>query len=225
MAERSAPALAFLGMAARNYDAACAADHAGQALELRLATFFFARAAFEARINDVHEQRVGTRSAVRPDPRWRWRDAEERLETLLGHRAMSRRRRRLLRDVAEMWADVTRPAPIRIVQQMGLDAGAAPPARLLLETPPQYRAERYRPAALPADPLALEERPLQTCLLVMLEHLVLLERRFRPDPPLRVRRDGAMQSVEAWFDELRDAYEGPHAAYFKRIRLAGDDVV
>lgn len=223
MAERAAPAQILIGMAARNHDACLVARNQEHALELRLAAFFFAKAAFEARINEVHERRVGTRSRVRPDGNWRWRTAEDRLEALLGRRSMSRRRRRLLRDVAEMWDNVALPAAIRFVQQMGLEdaAGGSSDGSLLLEAGPRYREERYRPAALPADPLAFEETHLRTCLLVMLEHLVLLERRFRPRPPLKVPRAEKLREVSAWFDELRADYDGPHAAYFKRIRLKG----
>ncbi len=210
-------------MAARNHDASLAAD-GNRSLELRLATFFFAWAAFEARINEVHEQRIGTRTAVGPDPEWRWRTEVDRLERLLGGRAMSRRRVRLIQDVAELWANVSRPAVVRFVQQMRLD-GDGPfedGNHLLLEAGPRYREERYRPARLPANPLDLEERHLRTCLLVILEHLVLLERRFRPEPPLRVRRHDRWESLASWFDELRATYEGPHAVYFRRIRLPAE---
>jgi hypothetical protein len=92
---------------------------------------------------------------------------------------------------------------------------------VLLETGPAYREARYRPAALPADVLSFGDRHLRTCLLVMLEHLVLIERRFHPEPPLVIRREGGSIEIGEWFEELRSGYVGPHAAYFDRIRLPG----
>ncbi|HKJ93897.1 MAG TPA: hypothetical protein VJ957_12080 [Longimicrobiales bacterium] len=212
----------LLGFAVRQHAAAVDADDAVVALEHRLATFFFAYGGFQARINEAYQQRLH-QGRVHADQEWRHRTPERRLEALLGAREMSRRRRRLLRDVDEMWDSVTRPAALRVVKQMALDTPPDGPdrggVRVLLETGPAYREERYRPAALPADVLSFEERHLRTCLLVMTEHLVLIERRFHPQPPLHVRTDAGPMDIGDWFEALRDGYTGPHAAFFDRIRL------
>ncbi|MEJ2219049.1 MAG: hypothetical protein P8099_20880 [Gemmatimonadota bacterium] len=212
----------FLGFAAHQYAAAEVAENAGAALEHRLAAFFFAYGGFQGRINEAYQQRLH-QGRVHADPEWRRRTPERRLEVLLGGE-LSRRRRRLLRDVEEMWDTVARPAALRLVRQMTLgtpDRSGSGDARVLLETGPGYREDRYRPAALPADALTFDDRHLRTCLLVMLEHLVLIERRFHPQPPLRVRRGDGNADVGDWFEELRRDYTGPHAAYFSRIRLPG----
>lgn len=209
----------LLGFAAHQHAAAHAAGSARAALEHRLAAFFFAYGGFQGRINEAYQERLH-QGRVHADPDWRRRTPERRLDALLGDE-LSRRRRRLLRDVEEMWEAVARPAALRVVTQMTL---ATAPDRtsashVLLERGPAYRENRYRPAALPSDALSFEDRHLQTCLLVMLEHLVLIERRFHPQPPLHVRRGDAELDIGNWFEELREGYTGPHAAYFSRIRL------
>ncbi|MEJ2184955.1 MAG: hypothetical protein P8Z36_03360 [Gemmatimonadota bacterium] len=209
----------LLGFAAHQDAAAREAESAGAALEHRLAAFFFAYGGFQGRINEAYQERL-QQGRVHADPEWRRRTAERRLGVLLGNE-LSRRRRRLLRDVEEMWGLVARPAARRVVKQMTLETASDREGgpHLLLETGPEYREVRYRPADLPLDALSFDDRHLRTCLLVMLEHLVLIERRFHPQPPLRLRRDGAEIGVGDWFEELRRGYTGPHAAYFSRIRL------
>lgn len=207
----------LLGFAAHQH--AAAAANGAAALEHRLAAFYFAYGGFQGRINEAYQQRLH-QGRVHADPEWRRRTPERRLEALLGDE-LSLRRRRLLRDVEEMWEIITRPAALRVVKQMTLETTserAGTPA-VLLETGPTYREPRYRPAALPADALSFGDLHLRTCLLVMLEHLVLIERRFHPQPPLRVRRGSHELDVGDWFEELREGYGGPHAAYFSRIRL------
>lgn len=211
----------LLGFAAHQHAATRKAESAGAALEHRLAAFFFAYGGFQGRINEAYQQRLH-QGRVHADPEWRRRLPEHRLEALLGDE-LSRRRRRLLRDVEEMWETVARPAALRVVKQMTLETASdrtgAP--SVLLETGPAYREARYRPAALPSDALSFDDRHLRTCLLVMVEHLVLIERRFHPQPPLRVHVGEAELDVGDWFEELRKGYDGPHAAYFSRIRLPG----
>lgn len=209
----------LLGFAAHQHAAACAADDAAAALEHRLASFFFAYGGFQGRINEAYQLRLH-QGRVHADPDWRRRTPERRLEALLGDE-LSLRRRRLLRDVDEMWEIVARPAALRVVKQMTLDPVSDRPGapRVLLETGPANRESRYRPAALPSDALSFEDLHLRTCLLIMLEELVLIERRFHPQPPLLVRGEDRALGVGDWFDSLRADYVGPHAAYFSRIRL------
>jgi hypothetical protein len=209
----------LLGFAAHQHAAVQGAGSAGAALEHRLAAFFFAYGGFQSRINEAYQQRLH-QGRVHADPDWRRRTPERRLHALLGDE-LSQRRRRLLWDVEEMWETLARPAALRVVRQMTLETAAesADAPRVLLETGPANREARYRPAALPSDALSFDDRHLQTCLLVMLEHLVLIERRFHPQPPLRVRRGDAELDIGDWFEELRAGYTGPHAAYFSRIRL------
>ncbi len=209
----------LLGFAAHQHAAGRDADNAGAALEHRLASFFFAYGGFQGRINEAYQQRLH-QGRVHADPDWRRRTPERRLETLLGDE-LSLRRRRLLRDLDEMWEIVARPAAVRVVKQMTLETASDRPGapRVLLETGPAHRESRYRPAALPSDPLSFENLHLHTCLLIMLEQLVLIERRFHPQPPLLIRGRNGEQGVGDWFDALRADYVGPHAAYFSRIRL------
>jgi hypothetical protein len=56
----------------------------------------------------------------------------------------------------------------------------------------------------------------------VLEHCVLLDRSFVgwAEHPLTASDQGEPLTATAWFEELRAAYEGPHAAYFRRVVTA-----
>ncbi|MEX2610527.1 MAG: hypothetical protein WEA24_11315 [Gemmatimonadota bacterium] len=217
------PAQVFLTCAVADWDALGDDAMAGpeevlrwERLRRRLGAFIWACSALEARANEVQAEH-GIPGRVRvPEAEWRTRPLEQRVGELVGEREMSRRRQRLLRDVEEFRDAVLRPRPARFVEQLRLDdLGRAAP--VLVESA-AGQDRRYRPADLPGNPLNFGDGHLRTALLVLLEHVVLLDRRFERHNPLTARRGAGEVTAPAWFEELRGGYQGPHAAYFQRIR-------
>lgn len=231
------PAAVFLAYAMRNLDLAEAAKRERplaqarwRAVEHRLSCFVFACSALEAHAVAVHQAFFAHRMPSRAVLAWRERPLAERLFELLPRRERSLRREQLLEDVLTFRRRVEQPPPFPVAEQIELFArpeperadafwfGDARSAFVRLFSEP---SDEHRPADLPGHPLDLDERGLETALLVVLEHIVLLDRHFKgwAEWPLRAVKDGRPQSAAAWFEELRGRYEGPHAAYFRRIRI------
>jgi hypothetical protein len=211
-----------LGAAAARRPATGGTDDAGASLRWgllrhRLGALTWACSALEARANEVQAEH-GIPGRVRvPEAEWRARPLEQRVGELVGAREMSRRRQRLLRDVEEFRDAILRPRPARFVEQLRLDDPGRDAVPVLVESA-GGRERRYRPADLPGNPLNFADGHLRTALLVVLEHVVLLDRRFERHHPLTARRGTGEVTAAAWFEELRGGYQGPHAAYFRRVR-------
>jgi len=236
------PGPVFLGFAAHNYRAACdvepdtpfgLAGPAGparfRALELRTAALLFASCALEAHVVAVHQCFFARDLSTRQVLAWRKLDLVARFADLLPRRVHSARRQRLLLDVVELLGVVRQPPPLRVAEQIDLFERSVRPSGpsfwygnavwVRRDNARPSDDERHRPADLPRDPLELALTQLQTALLVLLEHCVLLDRHFSrwAEWPLATVVDGGVLTAAGWFDELRRAYLGPHAAYFRRI--------
>jgi hypothetical protein len=230
------PGPVFLGFAARSFRAA--ADAQGQpapaltgfrALEQRTSALLFASCALEAHTVAVHQCFFARDLSTREILLWRKGDLVDRLADLLPKKVHSPRRQRLLMDVAELCELVRQPPPIRVAEQIDLFERTERPSGpefwfgntvwVRRDESRLIEDERHRPADLPADPLELTHEHLVTALLILLEHCVLLDRHFArwAEWPLATLLDGQVLTAATWFDELRRAYAGPHAAYFRRV--------
>lgn len=238
------PGAIFLSFAARNFDEARRVDEAGRedpdqrwrATEHRLAAFLFACSALEAHVVGVHQCFFGQGRTPRELRTWRARSLEARVKELLPKRSWSVRRRRLLADVVQLRRRAEQPPPFQVAEQIELFGPAEPPAHgafwfgpdrggWFKVAPRRDEDDEHQPAGLPDDPLDLDERQLTTALLVVLEHTVLLDRHFQgwSEWPLSARVGGRTVTAAEWFDALRAGYEGPHAAYFRRVRADLDE--
>lgn len=232
------PGAIFLYFAARNLDESCRLEGAGRdverrwrAVEHRLSAFVFACSALEAHVVGVHQCFFAHRLPAREVRAWRELPLDERVKDLLPKRSLSSRRRRLLAEVMAFKRRVEQPPPFQVAEQIELFGPPEPPSSgtfwfgaergaFVKVTPKRDDDNEDRPTGLPKDPLDLEAVPLVTALLVVLEHCVLLDRHFQgwAEWPLSLRRDGRTVTAAEWFFELRAGYDGPHAAYFRRIR-------
>lgn len=229
------PGPVFLGFARAAFsdaktlgDARLPVEERWRPLELRLRCLTYALTALEAHVVAVHQCFFAREMTTRQVLSWRKRPLLDRFSDLLPKRAHSARRQRLLRDVVELERLVRQPPPLQVVEQIDLFERSERPrgadfwfgnAVWVRRAGPKDDDEGHRPAELPRDPLELTDRALDTALLVVLEHVVLLDRTFRgwAEHPLSTRYDGKALTAGEWFLELRESYVGPHAAFFKRV--------
>lgn len=228
------PAPVFLGFARAAYDESKALPQTSAPaerwlpLERRIRCLHYALAALEAHVAAVHQTFFAQELSTRQVSAWRQRPLLERLSELLPRRLHSARRQRLLRDVLELERVIRQPPPLEVAEQIDLFERSERPSgvdfwfgRAVWVRRPTARDEEegHRPAALPRDPLELDERGLVTALLVVLEHCVVLDRVFEgwTEHPLATRSGGTTLTAREWFKELREGYAGPHAAFFKRV--------
>lgn len=228
------PGPVFLGFAraafeeARALPATPSSDERWLPLERRVRCLGYALTALEAHVVAVHQAFFARELTTRQARAWRKRPLLERFSELLPKRAHSARRQRLLRDVLELERVLRQPPPLEVAEQIDLFERSERPsgadfwfgkAVWVRRHAPKDDDEGHRPAALPRDPLDLDQRALETALLVVLEHCVLLDRTFQgwAEHPLTTKVAGRTLSAREWFSELREGYTGPHAAYFKRV--------
>lgn len=197
-------------------------------LELRLRCLTFALTALEAHVVAVQQTFFAREMTGKQVLSWRRRSLLERISDLLPKRAHSARRQRLLRDVTELERVIRQPPPLQVAEQIDLFERSVQPrgadfwfgnAVWVKRPGKKDDDEGHRPAGLPRDPLELTDGALDTALLIVLEHCVLLDRTFQgwAEHPLSTRHEGKTLSAGDWFTELREGYTGPHAAYFKRV--------
>lgn len=206
-----------------------------RALEMRLGALLYTSSAIEAHAVAVHQCFFARDMPTREVLLWRRGPLVERFADLLPRKVHSARRQRLLADVVELIDLVRQPPPIAVAEQIDLFERTERPSGpefwfgntvwVRREPPRLPEEERHHPAELPIDPLELTDQALETALLILLEHVVLLDRHYTrwAEWPLATRIGGETVTAAAWFDELRKAYDGPHAAYFRRIALVADD--
>jgi hypothetical protein len=201
--------------------------------EARISALSYAHAALEAHTVGVHHCFFGQKMATREVVAWRQQSLVQRFAELLPKTAQSGRRQRLLRDVVELLALCRQPPPLHVVEQIELFARKDKPSgadfwfgrstwvRRELPKGSLGDKEPGHPAGLPKDPLALGESPTMTALLVLLEHVILLDRYYPrwSEWPLRTWRRAEELSAAGWFEELRGGYDGPHASSFRRVVL------
>ncbi len=198
-------------------------------VELRLRCLSYALTALEAHVVAVHQTFFARELSGKQVLAWRRRPLLERFSELLPKKAYSARRQRLLRDVVELERVVRQPPPFQVAEQIDLFQRSERPSgadfwfgnAVWVRRPRSAKDadEGQRPGYLPQDPLELSERQLQTALLIVLEHCVLLDRTFQgwAEHPLSTRDEGRTLTASDWFAELREGYTGPHAAFFKRV--------
>lgn len=197
-----------------------------------LSALLFAGSALEAHVVGLHHCFFAHRMRAEAVVAWRQRPLPERLADLLPKKVLSQRRRRLLDDVLALQRRVLQPPPFHVAEQIELFAPAAPPEKgafwfgntesTWVKMPSAGDDDdTHHPAGFPLDPLDLQPRHLVTALLILLEHAVLLDRAYRSwsEWPLSVFVGGEVRTAGEWLGVLRHSYEGPHAAYFRRIRI------
>lgn len=228
------PGPVFLGFARAAYEEARASAATSSPedrwlpLERRARCLTYALTALEAHVVGVHQSFFARELTTRQVRAWRRRPLLERFSDLLPKRQHSARRQRLLRDVLELAHVLAQPPPFQVVEQIDLferseRASGADfwfgRAVWVRRHGPKDDEDGHRPAALPRDPLDLDERALETALLIVLEHCVLLDRTFQgwAEHPLTTRFEGRTLTAGEWFAELREGYTGPHATFFKRV--------
>jgi hypothetical protein len=237
------PGPLFLGFAYESWSAS--QDWADEAplptdrwrgLEIRLSCLNFAMSALEAHTVAVHQVFFAGSMPRRQVAEWRRRPLVERMADLLPKKVHSARRQRLLQDVIDLVEHVRQPPPFQVAEQIDLFERPERPSgtefwygkSVWVRSPPPHEVnetdERYRPSDLPTDPLDVGRAQLSTALLIILEHLVLLDRHFKdwPEWPLTTRHENEEISVSAWFALLRSDYTGRHSAFFRRIQLDAD---
>lgn len=199
-------------------------------LERRVRCLLYALSALEAHVVAVHQAFFARELSTRQVIAWRKRPLLERLSELLPKRLHSARRQRLLRDVLELERVTRQPPPLEVAEQIDLFERSERPSgidfwfgRAVWVRRPTARDDEdgHRPAALPRDPLELDDRALVTALLVVLEHCVVLDRTYEgwTEHPLATQVGSRTLTAGEWFQELRDGYEGSHAAFFKRVAV------
>lgn len=248
------PAALFLHFAARNLDEADRLQgeqgphrHPSippgvrwRVMEHRLSCVRFATAALEAHVLALHQVFFAHQMTQAEGAAWRRLPLSERLQALLPKRVLSPRRRNLLQEVLALEERISRPPPFQVAEQIELFAptetrssadfwfGSARGAWVKVPLRQSDEPDEARPAGLPDDPAELSTPHVLACLLVLLEHALLLDRAYPEwsEWPLSLFHDGQARSAGEWFQALRERYEGPQAAYFRRIRTelqAGDD--
>ena len=235
------PGPVFLAFAAQSYrEARDLPDDAGaiarfRPLELRLSALTFMASALEAHMVAVHQCFFARDMPTREVLLWRRGPLIARFADLLPRKVYSARRQRLLADVVELIDVARQPPPIAVAEQIDLFERTERPSGpefwfgnsvwVRRDVPRLPEEERHHPAALPTDPLELEDESMQTALLILLEQCVLLDRHYTAwaEWPLATRIGSETLTAAAWFDEMRQAYNGPHAAYFRRISLLPAD--
>lgn len=243
------PAALFLHFAARNLEesridtAVSLSERTPQwrLVEHRLSCVLFACSALEAHLVAVHQVFFAHRLSRQEASSWRQLPMVERLSSLLSKRVFSTRRQMLLQEVLELRERIAQPPPFQVAEQIELFApvqtrsssdfwfGSAQGAWVKVPLETQEGTDHQPSAGLPKDPADLNDTHVVTALLILLEHAILLDRAYAnwSEWPLSVLRDRVACPAVLWFEDLRQAYEGPHAAYFRRIRtelqVDGDD--
>ena len=235
------PAALFLHFSARNLEESRSLlattgpeQHTPQwrLVEHRLSALLFACSALEAHLVAIHQVFFGHRISRQEAAAWRQLPILERLSSLLPKRVFSTRRQLLLREVLELRERIAQPPPFQVAEQIELFApvqtrsssdfwfGSSQGAWVKVPLDAQEEEENPPSAGLPKDPADLLDLHVVTALLILLEHAILLDRIYQnwSEWPLSVLRDRDPSHASQWFEELRAPYEGPHAAYFRRLR-------
>lgn len=234
------PAALFLHFAARNLEESrvfvspAGHEHTPQwrLVEHRLSAILFACSAVEAHLVAIHQVFFAHRISRQEAADWRQLPILERLASLLPKRVFSARRQLLLREVLDLRERISQPPPFQVAEQIELFApvqtrsssdfwfGSSQGAWVKVPLDAQEEEENPPGAGLPKDPADLQDIHVVTALLILLEHAILLDRIYQnwSEWPLSVLRDKDPSPATQWFEELRESYEGPHAAYFRRLR-------
>lgn len=234
------PAALFLHFAARNLDESrgiapvSSLEHAHQwrLVEHRLSCVLFACSALEAHLVAIHQVFFAHRMSRQNAATWRQLPLVERLSSLLPKRVFSTRRQGLLHEVLELRERIAQPPPFQVAEQIELFApvrtrsssdfwfGSSPGTWVKVPLETSEKIDHPASAGLPKDPADLKDVHIVTALLILLEHAILLDRAYPQwsEWPLSVLLERDAIPAAAWFEALRERYDGPHAAYFRRIR-------
>ena len=225
----------FLSIAIKNHDNFVENNYQHQDTfpqeELLLSSFMYAYCALEAHISDTcyfFQNQIPQCSSQK----WKTKIIEDRLQYLLGDKIISKRRRRLLENIREFRHSIQHPEPFVILERTtviserecghGIVETISKYTRSnIVKARKKYISTHYKPSKFPPDPLLIEYIHIQTALLIILEHILLLERKYkkRSGNPILILRKGEVILVTECFKTLRNKYNGPHAAYFNRINI------